>query len=107
MLERLAEKNAQKVRIIKVNAVKHSSWASEEHVRGVPAFRLYRGGTLVERFVGAYPEKQIQGKIDKYAPVFDGSSSGSKAHGDNGKNSKEPTVQPMPKGWMPAGVTRD
>jgi len=97
VLERLAEKNAQKVRIIKVNAVKHSSWASEEHVRGVPAFRLYRGGTLVERFVGAYPEKQIQGKIDKYAPVFDGSSSGSKAHEHNGENSEDLPSQPTPK----------
>lgn len=108
MLERLAKKNAESVRIIKVDAVNNQSWASKERVRVVPAFRFYRGGQLVDRFKGAYPEKTMQEKIDKLAPVFAPSSSSEKG-GDSevAKKSKEPIIQPMSKKWLPPGVTRE
>jgi thioredoxin-like negative regulator of GroEL len=110
-LEHLAEKNADSVRIIKVDAVKNREWSRQENVRGVPAFRLYSGGMLVDRFVGAYPENMLQEKIDKFATVFNGSSSQKNQKkgkgGGDAATRTEPTVRPMPKNWMPAGVTSE
>ena len=110
MLERLARKNGSSVRIIKVDAVNNRAWAAKENVRGVPAFRLYSGGMLVDQFAGAYPEKTMQSKIDKYATVFTTSAAKSQKKDKDGNvidTPKEPTVQPMSKSWMPPGVTRD
>lgn len=107
MLERLAEKNSEVVRIVKVDAKKHGKWASSENVRGVPAFRFYNGGMLVDRFAGAYPESSLQGKIDKYATMT--LSEPKTAAGADGKAAapKQPAVRPMPKNWLPPGVTSD
>ena len=107
MLDRLAKKNAEKVRIIKVDATKNQKWAQKENVRAVPSFRLYRGGLEVDRFDGAYPQKGMQSKIDKYAMVLITSSSTVKKAGEDGADSTPPVIQPMPKNWMPKGVTSE
>ncbi|NWK56302.1 thioredoxin family protein [Verrucomicrobiaceae bacterium N1E253] len=110
MLERLADKNVEKVRIVKVDANKHRTWAAKENVRGVPAFRLYSGGMLVDQFAGAYPEKIMQQKIDKYAGSLTASAASTSSKDKEGKEGdapKEPTVQPMPKDWLPPGVTAE
>jgi len=107
VLDRLAKKNAEKVRIIKVDATKNQKWAQKENVRAVPSFRLYRGGMEVDRFDGAYPQKEMQSKIDKYAMVLSTPSSTAKKEGEDGAASKQPAIQPMPKNWMPKGVTSE
>ncbi|GEM_PF-555877 len=110
MLERLAEKNSEKVRIIKVDVTKEGKWAQEENVRGIPAFRLYSGGMMVDQFAGGYPEKQMQAKIDKYATVLKASARSSQKLDKDGKpigSPPEPTVRPMPKNWLPPGVTSE
>jgi thioredoxin-like negative regulator of GroEL len=105
VLERLAEKNSEIVRIIKVDANKNGKWAASENVRGVPAFRLYHGGMLVDQFAGAYPENALQGKIDKYASMKFSEPQGTPGEGGKDAAPKEPTVRPMPKDWLPPGVT--
>ena len=107
MLERLAEKNSDKVRILKVDVMKNQKWATQENVSGIPAFRLYNGGLLVDQFSGAYPQKIIQGKIDKYSTLtFSEPRKGAK-DGEEDAPPKAPTVRPMPKGWLPPGVTTE
>lgn len=109
MLERLAKKNANKVRIVKVNVGKHQKWAMKEKVRGVPTFKLYSGGMLMTQFAGAYPEKVMQGKIDQYGASLVSASSTSKdgKEGAEGEIRKGPVIQPMPKNWLPSGVTSE
>lgn len=110
MLERLAEKNSSKVRIIKVNAKQYKDWAVSQNVRGVPSFRLYSGGMLVDQFAGAFPEKMLQGKIDKYADTLSGSASqkaSAENQGEEGQAPREPAIKPMPKNWLPAGVSEN
>lgn len=107
MLGRLAEKNADKVRIIKVDATKNQKWAVQENVRGIPAFRFYNGGLLVDQFAGAYPENILQGKIDKYATLkFSEPRKGAEGEGEEAPP-KAPAVRPMPKDWLPPGVTSE
>ena len=107
MLERLAEKNADKIRIIKVDVTKDGKWAQEENVRGIPAFRLYSGGMIVDQFAGGYPEQQLQAKIDKYGSVVKASAASAQKKDKDGNPvgaAPEPTIRPMPKEWLPPGV---
>ncbi|MBT7960273.1 MAG: thioredoxin, partial [Akkermansiaceae bacterium] len=48
MLERLAKKNADKVRIVKVDISEQQEWAVEQNVTGVPTFQIYGGGNKLE-----------------------------------------------------------
>ena len=111
MLERLAKNNAEKVRIIKVNAATNRKWAQREGVRAVPSFKLYNGGLLMTQFAGAYSESVMQGKIDRYAMAFRPSSktgkTAGKSGGKDGGVKKESSIRPMPKNWVPAGVTSE
>ena len=110
MLERLAEKNSDKIRIIKVDVTKDGKWAQEENVRGIPAFRLYSGGMIVDQFAGGYPEKHLQAKIDTYGTVVKASAASTQKVGKDGEPvgaAPEPTIRPMSKGWLPPGVKRD
>ena len=100
MLERLAKANSKKVRILKVDANANRDWAMKERVRGVPTIQFYLGGMKLHEFSGAYPEKNIQQKIDQYAMAA------GKTVDENG-NPVEPAIRPMPKDWMPPGITRE
>ena len=100
MLERLAKGNGEKIRIIKVDVTQSQNWARSENIRGIPTLQFYRAGSKVHEFSGAYPEQEMQRRIDKYALVAGGSASG--ADGET----PQPVLQPMPKDWMPAGVSR-
>ena len=98
MLEQLAKENAKKVRIVKVNANQNREWAQEENISGVPTVQFYRKGEKVHQFSGAYPKDIIQQQIDLH------SASWGKETDEDG-NPIVPAIQPMPKEWMPPGVT--
>lgn len=100
MLERLAKKNGEKVRVIKVDANENREWAMKERIRGVPTVQFYRGGMKLHEFAGAYPENVIQQKIDQYAMVATTSSAGEEGQ------AAQPVIKPMPKDWLPPGVSR-
>lgn len=108
MLERLAEKNGDMVRIVKVDVSKNQQWAQNENVRGIPAFRFYSGGMLVDQFSGALPEQSLQSRIDRHATVLEASAASSQKVDKDGNPigpAPQPTVRPMPKKWLPAGVS--
>lgn len=88
MLERLAEKNAEKVKILKVDVSSEREWAASEKIAGIPAFQIYKGGKKVKEFKGAPPEAQLQKVIDECSA-----------------EAVSP-ISPMPKDWLPPGVTR-
>ena len=96
MLERLAESNGEKIRVIKVDVAVSQNWARAENIRGIPTLQFFRAGSKVHEFSGAYPEQEMQRRIDKYA-VAAGEASG---------EAGETLLKPMPKDWMPPGVSR-
>ena len=100
MLERIAGANAEKIRIVKVDANANRDWAVNESLRGVPTLQFYQGGKKIHEFAGAYPEKEIQKKIDLYAVAT------TVAVGPDGTPAPEPAIRPMPKDWLPPGVSR-
>jgi len=99
VLERLAQTNAEKLRIVKVNAEENRDWAMKQRIRGVPTMQFYYGGMKLHEFSGAYPEDVIQKKIDHFAV------SGSAQKIDENGNPVEPAIRPMPKDWLPPGVS--
>ncbi len=103
MLERLAKKNADKVRIVKVDVSEHREWAQQQNVRGIPTFQIYSAGNKLEQFAGGYPEEYIQKKIDRHAEAV-ASTEGVKVEG--GEAAPVQAIKPMPKDWLPPGVTR-
>lgn len=97
VLDRLAKGNAERFRVIKVDASVESAWVQELNIKGVPAFHLYDDGELVDQSIGSIPETDIQKKIDYY----------SLSPAERLKQRKpEPSIQSLPKNWLPAGVSR-
>lgn len=106
MLEKLAKENADKVRIVKVDVSAHPDWARQEQIRGVPTFQFYLSGTKVEQFAGAPPEHILKGKIDHHASKVLVGDQATAAGAEGGEPAAEPAIRPMPKEWLPPGVTR-
>lgn len=100
MLERLAEANPKKVRIIKVDVYENSEWAAQQGIRSVPTIQFYRKGAKVYEFSGSYPEHVIQQQIDQHSQSWGGEK-------DEDGNPVQPAIQPMPKKWLPPGVTEE
>jgi len=55
-LEKLAEENAEKWTLAKVNTDEHQRLAMEHNIRGIPAVKLFSKGQVVNEFTGAMPE---------------------------------------------------
>ncbi|BDS06021.1 hypothetical protein NT6N_10610 [Oceaniferula spumae] len=102
VLERLAKVNSEKVKILKVDVDSERNWAAKEQIRGIPAFQFYQNGAKVNQFTGAPPEQELQRRIDQYATTANAEGS------TENKPAKppEPKIKPMPKEWLPPGVTR-
>ena len=60
----LAELNAEKVSIVKIDIDEQPEVAQEYEVESVPTFRFLKGGTLVDSVVGANPDK-LKDAIEK------------------------------------------
>ena len=55
MIEELASENANSVKIGKVNIDENPRAAQDYGVQSIPTLMLFKGGEVVERFVGAQP----------------------------------------------------
>ena len=66
------------------------NWAMSEQIKGIPTLQFYKGGKKMYEFAGAYPEAEIQNRIDQYSAA---------------NAPTEPAIRPMPKNWLPSGVT--
>ncbi len=105
MLKRLAKNNSEKVKILKVDVSRHQQWANREGIRSIPTFQIYREGEKLKQFSGAPPEAQIQQMIDHYAGKAKlNQESADQKHATT--EGAEPTIKPMPKDWLPPGITR-
>jgi thioredoxin 1 len=65
MIEQLAADNMGVVKIGKINIDDHPQAAQEYGVSAIPTLLLFKGGQVVERFVGAQPKTRLQTAIDE------------------------------------------
>jgi thioredoxin 2 len=63
ILDELAAKYADGVRIAKLNIDENPLTASQYEIRNIPTMILFREGKLVDRLVGALPKEEIERKL--------------------------------------------
>lgn len=66
VLNKLTPEYAEKVKIVKINVDDSMDTATKYEIQGIPAFKIFKNGEVVEEFTGAKPEAQIRAILDKY-----------------------------------------
>jgi thioredoxin 1 len=64
VLEKIAEENADKLIVAKVNTDENPEWAMHFGVQGIPTLLYIANGEVVDRLVGAAPPPVIKGKAE-------------------------------------------
>jgi putative thioredoxin len=68
VLEQVADENEGKVKVVKVNTDENQDLAQQFQIRSIPAVKLFRGGRVVDEFVGAMPIGRIRSFLEPYLP---------------------------------------
>jgi thioredoxin 1 len=65
LIEELATENAGAVKIAKINIDDSPNTAATYGVSSIPTLMIFKGGEVVDRFVGVQPKKRLQEAIDQ------------------------------------------
>jgi putative thioredoxin len=68
VLEQLADEHAGAVKVVKVNTDENQDLAQQFQIRSIPAVKLFRGGKVVDEFVGAQPLAQVRAFLQPHLP---------------------------------------
>ena len=66
VIEELAAENQGKVKVGKINIDESPAAATNFGVSSIPTLMLFKGGQVVERFVGVQPKNRLQQAMDKH-----------------------------------------
>jgi thioredoxin 1 len=65
IVEELATDNATAVQVGKINIDDNPNTAANYGVSSIPTLMIFKGGEVVDRFVGIQPKKRLQEAIDQ------------------------------------------
>jgi len=65
IVDELAEENAGKVKVVKLNVAEGQSTAGGYGISGIPTFMIFKGGEVVDRYIGFQPKERLQKAIDE------------------------------------------
>lgn len=68
VLERMATQVIGRWELVKVNTEEHQDLAAAYNIASIPAVKLFVNGRVADEFVGALPEQEIRGFIEKALP---------------------------------------
>jgi putative thioredoxin len=68
VLEQVADENAGKVKVVKVNTDENQDLAQQFQIRSIPAVKLFFGGRVVDEFIGAQPLSQVRAFLERHLP---------------------------------------
>jgi len=68
LLARLADEYRGRFVLTKVNSDEQQELAARFGVRSLPTVKLFRGGRVVDEFLGVQPEKTIRALLDRHIP---------------------------------------
>ena len=68
VLEQLADETEGQVKVVKVNTDENQDLAQQFQVRSIPAVKLFRGGRVVDEFVGAQPLARVRAFLEPHLP---------------------------------------
>jgi thioredoxin 1 len=64
MVEQLSAENAGSAKVVKVNVDNAQNCAQSYGVNSIPTLMVFKGGEVVDRFVGVQPKTKLQSAID-------------------------------------------
>ncbi|MEM9997874.1 MAG: thioredoxin [Bacteroidota bacterium] len=65
-IEKLARESSGAWRLVKINVDAHPALANQYGIRGIPAVKLFRNGTIAAEFTGALPEPRLRRWLDEH-----------------------------------------
>ena len=65
MIDELSSEN-EDVKVVKVNIDESPNAPQQYGVSSIPTLMLFKGGTVVERFVGVQPKQRLQEALDSH-----------------------------------------
>jgi len=65
IIEQLAAENAGKAKVVKLNVDDAQNLAAGYGVNSIPTIMVFKGGQVVERFVGVQPKQRLQDALDR------------------------------------------
>ncbi len=65
IVETLADENAAKLTVVKINVDENKPLAAQFGIRGIPTLTFFNNGQEVKRIVGAQGKEQLQKVIDE------------------------------------------
>ena len=68
VLERIAEQNLDRWKLVKVDTEKHQQVAMQYNVSGIPNVKMFVDGQVVDEFTGALPEQSVLRWLDSSLP---------------------------------------
>lgn len=68
VLEQLADEQAGRLKVVKVNTDENQDLAQQFQIRSIPAVKLFRGGRVVDEFVGALPLARVRAFVEPHLP---------------------------------------
>jgi putative thioredoxin len=68
VLEQVADEHAGAVKVVKVNTDENQDLAQQFQIRSIPAVKLFRGGRVVDEFVGAQPLSRVRAFLEPHLP---------------------------------------
>jgi putative thioredoxin len=68
VLEKLAEEFAGRFHLVKINTDEQQALAGQFGIRSLPTVVVFRGGEIVDEFMGAQPESVVRKFLDAHVP---------------------------------------
>ena len=65
IVENIAEKYDEQIKVGKVNLDEHPMLASEYGIRSIPAIFMFKDGQVAERAIGVQTEEQLTAHVDQ------------------------------------------
>jgi thioredoxin 1 len=65
LVEQLAEENAGSIKVVKMNIDDSPGIAASLGINSIPTLMIFKGGQVVDRFIGVQPKTRLQNAIDE------------------------------------------
>ncbi len=66
ILDKIAEENADKLSIVKLNVDDNPETAMKYGITSIPAMKVYRGGEVVKTVIGAKPKPALEADLAEF-----------------------------------------